>query len=187
MKTCFIAVVTLFFISFSSVSQESVEPQKPKFDKNRIELGGTFGLALGDYTTINIAPQVGYAFNKYFSAGTGISYTYFKYKPSTDYKQTQNYLGLNVYGRVRPIPYIALQVQPEAYYMWGNRSGLGYNVDESLFVPTVLMGGGVILPTGKGAVSMMLYYDVVQYKKDNINYSPYGNQLVYSVGYVFNF
>lgn len=166
--------------SQQTVKKES--PSKSYFDKNKIQFGGSFGLAFGsgDYTSLNISPQVGYAFNKYFSSGFGISYSYYRYKYSHDNKQTFNYLGMNLYGRFNPIQYLTFQVQPEAYYAWGN------NFDSQL-VPCFLVGAGFTIPAGNGGINMMFYYDVVQYKSDGYHLSPYGDEIFYSVGYVFHF
>ncbi len=169
-------------------SPQSSQKQKPQpasgssFDRNRMVLGGSFGMVFGDYTSINVAPQVGYRINDYFTLGTGISYNYYKYDYDFIDDVSQNYLGLNIYARANPVRYISLQVQPEGYYSWGNYG------DGSKFVPCLLLGGGVVIPAGnRGGISAMIYYDVIQYKSDGINYSPYGNQIVYSIGYTFNF
>ena len=50
------------------------------FDLSKLSLGGTFGLQFGDYTVINLSPQVGYDFSKYFTFGAGLGYTYYKDK-----------------------------------------------------------------------------------------------------------
>jgi len=146
------------------------------FDKRNLVFGGGLGLSFGnDYTSFIIAPQVGYRFNNYFTAGAGISYSYYSFN-----NWSQNYLGANIYARVTPISYIALQIQPEIYKMW---AGDRFNNTISKTVPCLLVGGGAILPTGRNsAVSMMLYYDLVQNE-----YSPYFNRLVYSIGYIFSF
>ncbi len=162
----------------SDTNQES--PKTSGFDKTKLVFGGSIGMVFGDYTAISVSPQVGYAFNKYFTAGAGIAYNYYSYDYVNSPDATYNYLGLNVFGRVNPIPYITLQVQPEAYYAWGNRIS-------SQIVPCLLVGGGVTIPAGRGGINMMLFYDVVQYKSDGYKLSPYGDQIFYSVGYVFNF
>lgn len=142
------------------------------FDKRKLIVGGHLGLGLGsDYTFIDVSPQIGYQFSRYFAGGGGINYTYYK-----SYDWSRNYLGMNLYARITPIQYIAFQVQPEVYRMWDNY----YNNSE--IVPCLLVGAGVIIPAGKGGISMMLYYDLIQDK-----YSPHNSRLIYSVGYIFSF
>lgn len=146
------------------------------FDINRLVIGGSFGISFGDYTIINISPQLGYTFNK-FTLGGGVSYNYYGY---SDSNATLNYLGLNAYVRYQPIQYISLQVQPEIYGQWGKQRGVSI---ESNTVPVVLVGAGGTLPIGgNSGVSIMFYYDLIQNE-----WSPYGNEVFYSIGYNFRF
>ena len=137
-------------------------------------LGGSCGVSFGDYTSVDVSPQVGYCWNEFFSAGGGVNYNY--HHSSNQYDM--NYLGVNVFGRVNPVRYIALQIQPELKGSWGKSYGkkIGFR-----YVPTMLVGGGGVIPTGTGSISVMFYYDVIQ---DEC--SPYGKNWVCSVGYSFN-
>ena len=151
-----------------------------KFDKSKLEFGGTMGFSfgssssLGKSTGLNISPEIGYRFSNRFSAGAGISYIYRGYS-NQDF--SENYAGLTFYGRFRPMKYIVLLAEPELYRTWGKNF-------ESRFVPALLLGGGAIIPLGdgNGGVSFTLSYDVLQN-----DYSPYFDRLVYTVGYVFSF
>lgn len=78
-------------------------------------LSGSCGMSFGDYTSIDVSPQIGYRWNEFFSAGGGVSYNY--HHSSNRYDM--NYLGINVFGRVNPVRYIALQIQPELKGSWG--------------------------------------------------------------------
>ena len=137
-------------------------------------LGGSCGVSFGDYTSVDVSPQVGYWWNEFFSAGGGVNYNY--HHSSNQYDM--NYLGVNVFGRVNPVRYIALQIQPELKGSWGK--SYGKKIDFR-YVPTMLVGGGGVIPTGTGSISVMFYYDVIQ---DEC--SPYGKNWVCSVGYSFN-
>ncbi|MDL2323081.1 hypothetical protein LJC52_03745 [Bacteroidales bacterium OttesenSCG-928-A17] len=171
--TTLLAIVTILGIQAQETTSGSF-----KFDKSKLELGGNFGFSFGksqisgNYTSLNISPQVGYRFHPKFSAGFGPSYIYRGYS-SGDY--SENYGGLTFYGRYRPIRQIQILAQPEFYRTWGN------NFD-SRFVSSLLLGAGVIVPVGSGGISFSLAYDVLQN-----DYSPYWEQIVYSVGYVFSF
>lgn len=181
-------IINPFIISYSQSShydryRNKENNQTKGFDINKLTLGGNFGLQFGDYTTINIAPQVGYSFNKYVNAGAGLSYTYYRYKydfNSADLINTRSYLGFNLYARFYPIDYLVLMIQPEANRMWSSfkedRTSSKYS--ESKFVPVVLVGGGLRF----GPVSAMIQYDIVQDKN-----SPYGDKLFYTLGYTWNF
>lgn len=148
------------------------------FDPSKLSFGGNFSLQFGNYTVIGISPQVGYDFSKYFTAGAGLGYTYFKSK-EYDYKWNSSYLSFDLFGRFYPTDFLVLSVQPEISRMWQN---ITYNRDEKIsetaFVPSFLVGGGLRL---RGMIAM-IQYDVVQDKN-----SPYGNNIFYSVGYTFRF
>lgn len=153
--------------------------KKPSsFDPSKLSFGGNFSLQFGSYTVIGISPQVGYDFSKYFTAGAGLGYTYFKDK-AYDYKWSSSYLSFDLFGRFYPTNFLVLSVQPEISRMWQNITYYrDEKISESAFVPSFLVGGGLRL----GGMIAMIQYDVVQDKN-----SPYGNNLFYSVGYTFRF
>jgi hypothetical protein len=140
-------------------------------------------MQFGDYTLIDISPQVGYAFNQYVAAGVGLSYTY-QNGDAYDFEYTRNYAGVNVFGQFYPIPNIVLSIQPEANYVWGkDKYFTGPEYSDSKFVPVLLVGAGVRIPAGRvGGVVMMIQYDMLQN-----DYSPYGDRIFYTVGYSFGF
>ena len=164
--------------------QSSVQTKKKSqssgigFDKSKLTFGGNFGLQFGDYTVVNISPQVGYNFSKYFGLGTGLGYSYYK----EDYgvgEYSRHYASYNLYARIYPLQTFVIGVQPEISRMWEKETIRGqepYKSNE--FVPTVLVGAGLRY---SGMIAM-IQYDVVQDKN-----SPYGNTIVYTVGYSFNF
>lgn len=184
MKRTYYLIAGLFLLlcGMQVQAQEQTQAQtqtKKGFDLSKLELGGNFGFSFGSSdwsgtsTAFRISPLVGYRFSQKFSAGGGPSYTYRKYS-KLDY--TENYGGLNFYARFRPVRYLILQAQPEFYRTWGK------NFDER-FVTSLLLGAGGIIPVGNSSgVSVTLSYDVIQ-----DDYSPYRDQLVYSIGYVFSF
>lgn len=165
-------------------------PEQKGFDKSKLFFGGNFGLGFGTNTFVNVSPQVGYRFNDYFAAGAGVnfnyySYKYFNYDGSDLYKESFGYAGFNIFGRVYPIKFILLQVQPELNYSWGSRKYYDGTPKQKLpgkFVPSLLLGGGAAIPTGgrNGALLLMIQYDAVQDKR-----SPYGNRPFFSLGYNF--
>lgn len=152
------------------------------FDKSKLVFGGNFGLQFGDYTIVNVSPQIGYNFSKYCTLGAGIGYTYYndKYRAGNGqkYDDKSSYLSMNIYGRFYPIQYIVLGIQPEISRMWRSTDTPAGEYKNNKFVPTVLVGGGIRL----GGMIAMIQYDVVQDA-----YSPYGDNIFYSVGYTFSF
>lgn len=161
--------------SQTSVSSNSRTTAKTR--KGTWELGGNLGMSFGDYTNINISPQIGYRFNQYFSLGGGVSYNYYDDK---DYDYKLNYMGMNIYTRFYPIRYIVLSVQPEFHRRWGSVHGKD---TKNEFFSSLLIGAGAILPVSpRSGLMINFYYDVSQNK-----YSPYGDNIGYSIGYTYNF
>jgi hypothetical protein len=160
-----------------------------KFDPSRLVFGGNLGANFGDLTFINISPQVGYAFKPWLTAGAGINFIHnsFKYRVGGTelYRDNFTYAGLNVFGRVFPIKFIMLSAQPELNYSWGKRKyktgGLEDVKLEAQAVPVLLLGAGLVVPTGgRGGIMVSLQYDVVQNAL-----SPYGRQAFVNVGFTF--
>lgn len=171
--------------------REEAEPQKKGFDKSKLFYGGNFGASFGDYTLANVSPQIGYRFNDHFAAGAGVNFIYssVKYRDfngNSLYRASYGVTGLNVFGRVYPIKYLLLQAQPEMNYTWGKYKYYdGVTPTEKVpgkLVPSLLLGGGVVIPEGRGALVIMVQYDVL----NNVR-SPYGTRPIYNFGYNIGF
>lgn len=176
-----IMILTINAQNYNRSQQDVTVGSAIGFDKSKLTFGGGFGLQFGSYTLINIAPQVGYNFSNNFNAGAGISYSYYKddfYDYNDKWNEKRHYAGFNIYARYYPIQYIVLSVQPEANRMWltQERKSDGIKYTENKFVPSVTVGAGVRF----GPMTAMLKYDIVQDK-----FSPYGNNIFYSVGFGF--
>src|SRR6478736_4936619 len=98
-------LIVLFTILAVSVFAQDEEEEKKGFDKNKLFFGGTFGASFGSYTFVNVSPQVGYRFNKFFAAGAGVNFIYSSAKYdyyNPPYKEEYGVVGLNIFGRVYP-------------------------------------------------------------------------------------
>ena len=188
MKIKYLLAVCFFSaVSFSLLAQDEEEPKKG-FDKDKLFIGGNFGLSFGDFTLINISPQVGYRFNNFLAAGLGVNGIYSSARSRYINGQTasrENYgvVGLNIFGRVYPIQYAFLQLQPELNYTWGKLKEYDpdavYTLDGKI-VPSLLAGAGAAIPAGRGAFIIMAQYDVLQN-----NRTPYGEKVFFSFGFNF--
>ena len=168
-------------------AQDDEGGEKRGFDKSKLFVGGNFGLSFGDYTLVNVSPQLGYRFNQFLAAGAGVNFLYssVKYRNFNGAplsKDSYGVAGLNVFGRVYPIQYLLLQAQPEINYTWG-KSKLYDNLSYSrkipgVYVPSLLLGGGAIIPSGIGGFIIMVQLDVLNNQR-----SPYGNRPIYNFGY----
>jgi len=173
---------------FAQEEDKDAAPPRSGFDKSKLFFGGNFGLGFGNRNTyINVSPQVGYRFNQYLAAGAGVNFNYRGYK--FDYgngyveRERYGYAGMNVFGRVYPIPFVLLQAQPELNYSWGSFKATGENTQKlpGQFVPSLLLGAGGAIPTGgNGSLLLMLQYDVLQNGR-----SPYGRNIFFTMGYNF--
>lgn len=188
MKRLFALFMACFMLYNASAQEDSV---KKGFSKEKIFIGGNFGLSFGNYTLINVSPQVGYRFNKTLAAGAGLNLLYSSQKNEDAYGNDQNKVvqgitGLNIFGRLYPIQHIMLQIQPELNYRFGHiryydgREPKKTSLDAEI-VPSILAGGGVVLPSPAGAFIISMMYDVLQ----NPN-SPYGSKPFINVGYNIN-
>lgn len=179
-----------FVLLAATLQAQEEEPEKKGFQKEKLFIGGNFGLAFGNYTFINISPQLGYRFTDFFAAGLGINAQHVSFRDwdynGNLYRQKQTVFGLNGFGRVYPIRNLMLQAQPEVNYMYGKMIYNGppkevYRLGAAI-VPSLLLGGGAVLPSGRGEMLITIFYDVLQ----NEN-SPYGRRPIYNFGYNIRF
>lgn len=184
-----VLVLTAVFSFCQLFAQE--EESTGGFQKEKLFAGGNFGLAFGRYTLINLSPQIGYRFNRHFSSGLGLNLVFASEKQNDVYgndlsKTTQWITGLSVFTRFYPTQKFLIQVQPEANYRFGNIKY--YQPTETKFklnaeiVPSLLVGGGLVMPSDRGEFVTIVLFDVLQ--RDE---SPYGNRPVLNVGYNFRF
>jgi hypothetical protein len=174
---------------FSFAQDEKEEEEKKGFQKEKLFVGGNFGLTFGNYTFINVSPQIGYRFSDLFAAGVGFNLQYVGWKDEYvggDYeKNSRMVTGLNIFGRVYPIKNFMIQVQPEGNYVFGKQKyyqastqTIFKNNADAAIVPSLLLGGGLVIPSGRGAFITSVFYDILQ--KDN---SPYGNRPIINFTY----
>lgn len=191
MKKSLLIILVLLNSHFLFAQEQEEEEQKKGFQKEKVFVGGNFGLSFGNYTLVNVSPQVGYRFNNYLAAGLGMNFQYVSLKEKDVYndpyrKTSQGVVGLNVFGRVYPIRQFMLQVQPEVNYLFGKEKyyersyqpAQEYNLNTEI-VPSLLAGGGLVLPSGRGAMIISVFYDVLQNES-----SPYGNKPI--LNFTFN-
>lgn len=198
MKKISLLIIFAGFQSFLFAQQDSSyidapqekEQKERKFDPSRLVFGGVVGATFGDFTFIQVSPQVGYAFNDYFTAGGGINFIfssekYRNFNGDELYKYEYGYAGLNVFARAFPVRFLMVSAQPEVNYNWGT---IKYNTPntpdakiDAGFIPSLLLGAGVVLPTGgRGGLMISLQYDVIQDER-----SPYGSNAFVNFGFSF--
>ena len=193
-KRLLLLLTTVCLFSFSVLAQDEKEEEAPKkFDRSRLFVGGNFGLSFGNFTFINISPQLGYRFNDFFAAGIGINgqFSQQKYRSggNTLYKDRYGVAGMNLFGRFYPIQQGFIQLQPEMNYIWGSR--IDYTPQEvksslnGKILPSLLAGAGAYLPAGRaGGFIIMAQYDLLNKSDYYPNPStPYGKNIFMTIGF----
>lgn len=159
------------------------------FNPDRLVFGGNFSLSFGEFSFINISPQVGYMFSNYFTAGAGLNYInsgirYFNSNGSEAYREKFGYAGMNLFARFFPTNFAFVMIQPEFNYSWGKVRFPNNQPDlklSSAWVPTLLVGLGANLGGQRGrGMLLSVQYDLAQDPR-----SPYGNQPFFTMGYAF--
>ena len=151
-------------------------PQKASF-KDRIFVGGGFGLSFGTITYVSLSPIVGYKITQRWAAGVGISYQYRNDKRFVPALTTNDYGG-SLFTRYLLIKNIFAEARYEVLnfeYLQSPSETARKNYD------SFLLGGGFSQPLGKKAsfvVSIMynLLYDDLETPR------PYNSPLVVNVG-----
>ena len=166
--------------------------RKKAFDGSRLIIGGSLGLSFGDYTNVNVSPLVGYRISQLFAAGLAINAQYgserFRdYYGNTGQRNQYSIFGGGVWGRVYPLDFLFIHVQPEYNHI--SLKSTYYDTDpktvvkDSYGVSSLLMGGGYTQPVSdRAAFSIMALYDVLQDSR-----SPYQNGLILRVGATMGF
>jgi hypothetical protein len=183
-----LAIISLLVLSHSLLAQNdsdsSYQEKEKKFDPNRLVFGGIIGASFGNFTFVQVAPQVGYMFNQYLTAGGGINFIFSSQKFANGDKYEYGFAGLNVFARAFPVRFLVVSAQPEINYSWGKYRFAGGAPDQKMdgmFVPSLLLGGGLVIPTGgRGGMMLTMQYDVIQNER-----SPYGSSAFVNVGFTF--
>lgn len=182
----------LFLISSVHLAQaqyyKTDTARKKEFDASRLVIGGSAGLAFGDYTNIDLSPMIGYRISNMFAAGVAINAQYgaerFRYYDGTTSQRNQySILGGGLWGRFYPFDFMFIHVQPE--YNFINVKTTLYDPKETSTdhygVPSLLVGGGYVQPiSDRAAINIMALYDVIEDRR-----SPYSNGIILRVGATF--
>ncbi len=206
MKVIYLFLI-VFFTGFGVKAQYLTEDnatekihKKPAW-KSRVFYGGNFGLALGNVTYIEIAPNIGYKFTERFDAGLGISYLYYKesiqyqvnsgniqtweYKSKTyganvfaDYMLFDNLeetLKLNIGSIIAHTEFERLNVNAYSYDAAGNMIN-----DGRTWINSFLVGGGIRQKLNERAtVSLLVLYNLTEEA-----FTPYSNP-VFKINFSF--
>lgn len=176
-------VLVIFLLALSTVASAQFEEEVTEGSsfRDRVFVGGNLGFQFGDFTIINVSPQVGYRFTNRLSGGVGVIYQYISYELFNGSRESTNVYGGNLFARYMVYENIFLQGEYEAVN-WEF-----FNEDNRLvreWVPGAFLGGGFFQPIGaRSGFSATALYNVLH---DDIR-SPYGSPWVFRVGFALGF
>lgn len=179
--------------TFGQMSRpDTTDEEQRGFKRENLVLGGNLGLTFGDFTFVNLSPQVGYRFSDLLTAGAGINYVHTSVRTralgsgNELFRENFSYAGANLFARLFPTDFLFLSLQPEANYSWGKIKYPDDRASISIsgkWIPSLLVGGGLVIggngPRGRGTL-ISLQYDLAQDPR-----SPYGTRPFVNVGVAF--
>lgn len=149
-------IITLPLLGFS---QEKDSLKEPFSLKDKLYLGGSFGLSFGNITFIDLSPQLGYKIREKLSAGIGIKYQYFSERNiSSGYKSSASIYGGSLFARRKLTDQLFLSAELEHI-----------NIENYLYSPTqkwtnfFLVGAGYqSISRGGFSLNAQVLYDVLE-------------------------
>ena len=156
------SAVSVFAQEVDTTASSTPPPPPPKQSApgpSKVYYGGIVGLSFGDYFRISFAPYVGYKVTPKVSVGGKIGYEYIEDK-RYDEKLISNNYGGSVFTRYHVVPKL---------YAHGEFAYLSYKYkisnleSEREWVPFLLLGGGLVQPTGgRTSLFVEVLWDVLQ-------------------------
>lgn len=187
---CLFLLATVHLAQAQYYKTDTTRKEPKEREPSRLVIGGSAGLAFGDYTNIDFSPLIGLRFNEMFAGGIALNAQYgaerFRfYDGSTSQRNQYTILGGGLWGRFYPFDFLFIHVQPE--YNTINVKTTYYDpkstASDHYGVPSLLLGGGYVQPVSdRAAINIMALYDVVQDRR-----SPYSNGLILRVGATLGF
>jgi len=172
-KTLFIILLFTSSLLFSQnfIQEEKPIPEKPNqmSFRERLIIGGGFGMQFGTYTNIEVAPLVGFRITEDWIAGGGFSYQFIS---SRSQDLSTSIYGPRVFTNYMLIGDFFAHLEYESLNIKTDWSSLGTNT--KLWVESYLVGGGYRMRiSDKSSVNLMLLYNL----NESI-YLPYSNPII---------
>lgn len=189
----YICTIVLVSIQLVTIAQEDDYARTPKESKDntapkqksdfwdKIYVGGGLGAQFGSVTVIDVSPLVGYRFTDRFSAGIGLNYQYYSIKVNNDKFSTSIYGG-RTFARFNVFDFLFLHSELEMLNWECPRYEPTGFVTDRLWVPGLLVGGGLFQPFGNSSsgIFIMGLYNILY---DDC--TPYNSPLVLRLGVTF--
>ena len=188
---------SLCILSFCGIFAFTASAQTNYSFRDRLFFGGSFGLAIGSYTDIEISPHVGYYITPRWAAGIGITYEYYNNKyhfvdgnGRFERYETHvfggrlftNYVIINNVSDWLPLGFnfrIFAHVEYEALSY--EKGFFIYDVPGRELQNSILVGGGLRFPMGKrSSMNLTILWNL----NSNLN-DIYGSGPIIRFGYNF--
>ncbi|NIJ55537.1 hypothetical protein [Dyadobacter arcticus] len=169
------------------IENKKLEEKKSEVDfkqlpfKERLRLGGSFGLSLGTVTNINLSPMAGYELTEKLVAGVGPTLMYFRYKY---YDINTAYYGGRAFLMYSIFPMVNLIGEFESMNVEGSyqkRQWLGSPLVGASYSQPI--GGKFIKAVHFTALYNLNYNNQID-KYSGQNLSPYGSPFVFRVTFL---
>ena len=157
---------------------------------DRLRLGGSFGLSLGNYTNVNLSPMAGLNLTDKLVGGGGLTYMYASYRPygaSTSQRRSSSNYGGRVFLMYNLLPMITLQAEYEAL-------NVQYSTGRDLartWIGSPLVGGAYTQPLGgkftRSILMTALYnlsYNSQLSPLTGRNISPYSSPFIFKITFL---
>lgn len=160
-------------LTFTQIQLNAQENAKKKegFSWDRVVIGGNVGASFGEYTFVNLSPNVGYYFTKNLILGVGGTYIYY----DEPFYGSSNMYGGRLFSEYFLLEHIILHAEYEVLNLevFDN-----YGFSERMNIGSLLVGGGLRSTLGgRSYASIMLLYNL-----NETVYSPYTNP-IFRVGF----
>jgi hypothetical protein len=161
--TLSLGMLLLLVPDASAQKEESDNPYAGLPFKDRIFIGGDFGLSFGAFTYIRIAPMLGYNVNERLAVGAGPSYQYFSDNRFTP-KFTSSIYGGGTFARYFIFESVFLQADLEILNLEERFPRIDPNGEffrDRVTIPVLFLGGGYSQRVGSSGFFIGIFYDVI--------------------------
>ncbi len=148
--------------------------------KDKLTLGGNFGLSFGNIDFVDISPRVGYRISERFTTGLGVIFRYRNDKRFSPNLETQDYGG-SLFGTYRIVA---------PFFLMAEFESLQFEVFQPDLSTTrrsfnsFLAGGGMSQPLGgRGSLNVIILYNL-SYTAGSLG--PYNSPWIIRGGVGFN-
>ncbi len=164
--------------------------QVPMSMLDRLRLGGSFGLSLGNYTNINLSPMAGLNLTDKLLAGGGLTYMFASYRPigaSASQRVSSSNYGARAFLMYTLFPMITLQAEYEGLNVQYSN---GRDLDRT-WIGSPLIGAAYTQPLGgrftRSILMTALYnlsYDSQISPYTGRNISPYSSPFIFRITFL---